>query len=125
MTADTQTAVTTAISIAREAASQISNGLGSELSMKDKLQTLRAFRRVLIPIKHPGRRRNERITRAHRDWKDGVSGAELYRKHIPGWTNHSQWRRESEARRLMSAIRTRERRESARKLECSTITVPI
>jgi hypothetical protein len=69
---------------------------------------------VISPGKRPGRRRNAGITAAHRDCKNGMHGLELYRKHIPGWERHNRYRREVEARRLMDAIRSRERRERGR-----------
>jgi hypothetical protein len=73
-----------------------------------------AFRHVINPVKRPGRRKKEQITAAHRDWKNGTtSPVELCKKHIAGWKDHNRFRREVEARRLMDAIRSRERREQA------------
>ena len=40
-----------------------------------------------------------------------MRGADLYRKHIPGWTGHNRYHRIGEQRGLMDAIRSRRRRE--------------
>ena len=73
------------------------------------------FRRQLVLPRKPGRKRSDRITAAHADWKAGMRGIELYRKHIRGFETHSFWRRKSESRSLMDAIRARERRDKKRK----------
>jgi hypothetical protein len=75
------------------------------------LKILRAFRVELIPPARPGRRRKKAITEAHRDWKAGIKKIDLYRKYIPGWEKAGEWRRKGTARKLMDAIRSRERRE--------------
>jgi hypothetical protein len=105
-----------AISIAREAARQIMRLLGPNPDRGQCQKVLSAFRHVISPGKQPGRRRNAGITAAHRDWKSGMYGLALYKKHIPGWETHSRWRRAAEARRLMDAIRSRERREREKQI---------
>jgi hypothetical protein len=84
--------------------------LGSLLDPSDRRKVLIAFRGTLFPARRPGRRRKERITAAHQDWKNGMRGLALYRAHIPGWERHNRYRRQSEARALMDAVRTRDRR---------------
>jgi hypothetical protein len=86
-----------------------------EIKGRDRLKIVRVFRSQIIPPGRPGRRRKERITAAHRDWKNGIRGVALYRKHIEGWDKHGQWRRKGEERRLMDAIRSRERRDQGKK----------
>jgi hypothetical protein len=76
-----------------------------------RLRVASIFRRQLLPPGKPGRKRSNRITAAHADWKTGMSGVALYGKHIHGWKRHNYWRRKAESRALMDAIRTRERRE--------------
>ena len=104
-----------ACAIAKEAASVAVSRLGPSPDRRQLHKLLSAFRRVLFPVKPPGRRRKEGITAAHRDWKNGMRGVELYRKHIPGWEKHSRWRRAGEQRALRDAIRSRERRDRQRK----------
>jgi hypothetical protein len=103
--------IQTACTLAKEAAAHILSLLGPSPDPLARQRVLIAFRHAILPVKRPGRRRKEGITAAHRDWKNGMGRVELYRKHIPGWESHSQWRRKVEARRLMDAIRSRERRE--------------
>ena len=40
-----------------------------------------------------------------------MRGGELFRKHITGWEKHNRYRRRVEAKTLMDAIRSRQRRE--------------
>jgi hypothetical protein len=81
------------------------------LTRRERLHVSNAFRRQLIPPGKPGRKRSSKITAAYMDWKEGVRGVALYRKHILGWDRHNYWRRKVESRALMDAIHTRERRE--------------
>ena len=104
-----------ACTLARQAGTDIPARLGSDLSRNDRLKAVTAFRRALVPQSRPGRRPKDKITAAHRDWKDGLRGVPLYRKHIPGWERHSQWRRRAEEQRLMDSIRKRERRARERR----------
>jgi hypothetical protein len=108
-------AIRQACAIAKEAAARAIGCLGPSPDRRVRLKVLTAFRHVIYPVKRPGRRRKENITAAHRDWKDGVRGRELYVKHIPDYAKHNHYKREVEARRLMDAIRTRERRERGTK----------
>jgi hypothetical protein len=97
--------------IATEAGQRIARDF-PHLDRHWRLQIATIFHRQLIPARRPGRKRRKEITAAHADWKVGVRGAQLYRKHIPGFDRMSRWRRESKSRDLMDAIRSRERRAS-------------
>ena len=97
---------------AQESGKRIVAEIGSSLGPAERRKVLTAFRRTLFPARRPGRRRKEAVTAAHQDWKNGVCGPALYRTHIPGWENHNRYRRQSEARALMDAVRSRERRAS-------------
>jgi hypothetical protein len=97
--------------IAQDAGLRIVSQFGPALGRKARMKALGALRRVLFPPRRPGRKCKEAVTRAHIDWKNGLRGVALYRAHIPGWEKHSSWRRTAEARALMDAIRTRDRRE--------------
>lgn len=66
---------------------------------------------TLIPKLKPGRRRKPQVTAALADWKAGMRGAALFRKHIPGWKDHNRYHRIREQKTLMDAIRSRYRRE--------------
>jgi len=112
----TTASVAEACKRAHEAGSQIVADLGPVIGPTERRRILVAFRRELFPPGRPGRRRKETITAAHRDWKNGMRGPALYRTHIPGWEKHNRYRRQSEARALMDAVRTRNRREQNRHL---------
>ena len=99
-----------ACKLALAAGSHIVSELGPELERRDKLKAVAVFKRTLIPSRRRGRQRSIRITQAHRDWKAGLHGPFLYTTHIPGFDKMNQYRREVKARRLMDAIRSRERR---------------
>lgn len=106
---------------AHDAGSRIAIDFGSLLDSSDRRKVLGTFRRTLFPAQRPGRRRSARVTAAHRDWKNGMRGPALYRAHIPGWDKHNHYRRQSEARALMDAVRTRERRQGQRNAEQKTV----
>lgn len=95
--------------IATEASQRIARHYGQR-DRRGRIRIVTIFRRQLIPPRRPGRKRREEITAAHADWKLGMRGLELYRKHIPRYDRMSQWRRKSESRDLRDAIRSRERR---------------
>ena len=98
---------------ARAAAVEAAQRIGvqcSDLDRDDRVHVAKAFRGQLIPPRCRGRKRSEQITAAHADWKGGLRGVRLYQKHIPGFDQLSEWRRRYESRRLLEAIRSRERR---------------
>jgi hypothetical protein len=101
--------------LAEEIGLRIVTEFGAELERRDRLKIATAFRRQLIPPRPPGRRPKEAITAAHRDWKAGVRGLELFRRHIPDFDKKGHWRRKGESQALMDAIRTRHRRERRRR----------
>jgi hypothetical protein len=51
------------------------------------------------------------MTAAYRDWKAGMRGVALFRKHIPGWEGHHRYRKIGEQKALIDAIRSRSRRQ--------------
>ena len=97
--------------IATEAGRRIARDY-PQLDRRGRLRIVSTFRRQLIPPRKPGRKRREEITAAYADWKLGLRGLELYRKHIAGLERMSRWKRESKMRTLRDAIRSRERRTS-------------
>ena len=104
-----------ACALAKETATRILVEFGPTMRRGDRIKILSAFKRRLIPASRSGRRPKETVTAAYRDWKAGMRGVELYRKHIPGWDKHSRWRRRVEQEALRAAIHTRKRRERQRK----------
>ena len=70
-----------------------------------------AFRRQIIPPGKPGRKRSKEITAAYADWKAGMRGLALYRKHLFRFDRMGHSERKVKTRALMDAIRARRRRE--------------
>jgi hypothetical protein len=103
-----------ACKLGAESAERIASQFGSLLDRGDRQKVCRTFDRTLLPRRRPGRKRKKSITVAFEDWKAGVRGTALYRKHIPAWDRHSHWRRRGEQRALMDAIYSRERRDRRR-----------
>ncbi len=99
--------------IAVEAARKIQTGATQTIERRDALRIVSAFRITLILHRRRGRKRKAVVTAAHADYKSGMRGVALYRKHIPRFASMSHWEREVRTRRLMDAIRNRERRARA------------
>lgn len=106
----TAEALAKAKEIAMKAARQIQAGARQSIERREALRIVSAFRSTLIPHGRRGRKQKAVITAAHADYKSGMRGVALYRKHIPRFDRMSHWEREGKARRLMDAIRSRERR---------------
>ena len=83
------------------------------LSKKEMEKIVNAFRRVLCPPRKAGRPQSARVTNAWQDWKNGVKHSTLYFRHIPEYESLSDAERALEARKLMSAVRKRQRRADA------------
>jgi hypothetical protein len=87
-----------------------------------------ARRRVLAAVRHAiitriiskntryGKKcqRRRQIDRAYPDYKVGVRGLALFRKHIPNFAKLSRWRRKEEQSRLVKALQKRTEREKKR-----------
>jgi hypothetical protein len=93
------------------AAHDIRRQFGAFLTRDESVRLVSMFRAGVVPRRKAGRRPNAQVTAAYLDWKAGIRGLDLYRKHIPGWQKHGEWRRKGEKRALMDAIRSRRRRE--------------
>lgn len=81
-----------------------------DLDRRERVRLTTLFRRQLIPPGKPGRRRSKEITAAYSDWKSGMRGLALYRKHLPGFDRMNHYKRKVKTTALMDAIRSRERR---------------
>jgi len=85
------------------------------LPLRERRRIVTALRHKLIPPGKPGRKRSKEITEAYADWKSGMRGLALYRKHIPRFDRMGIWERKVKTRALMDAIRSRRRREQRRR----------
>ena len=103
-----------AVRAARDIRRKYAEGLARE----EYIRLANAFRSAVVPRRKPGRRTIPAITAAYADWKAGMRGADLYRKHIPGWAGHNRYHRIGEQKELMDAIRSRRRRDRALQDEC-------
>jgi hypothetical protein len=86
---------------------------GEKLSRASRLKVLAAVRRAIVLNGKPGRK-HDRIDSAYADYKGGMKGLPLFRKHIPHHDRLSQWRRPILEKRLMNAIHQRAKRERQR-----------
>ena len=82
------------IAQARAAARSIRAEHCEILTRQIGLKLVQVFRPEIMPRRRPGRRRNKRIDLAHEDWKQGKRGLSFYQRHIRGYVNLPQWRRE-------------------------------
>ncbi len=97
---------------------EFARNLGIEFNNLDRparLRLVNALRRELLPPKPRGRKPDPRITAAYEDWMNGMRGVALCRKHIPGYDQMGEGRRRVESRRLMEAIRSRERQNGGQR----------
>jgi hypothetical protein len=95
------------------AAHDIRRQFGDRLTRDECMKLVSVFRAGIVPRRRAGRRPKPQVTAAYLDWKAGMGGVALYRKHIPGWQKQNRYRRIAEEKRLMDAIRSRRRRERA------------
>ena len=114
--------VSVALAAAKEKALRIGHEFREQfsesLTREDYIRVARAFGSAVVPKRKPGRRRKPQVTAALADFKAGMRGVALFQKHIPSWDKHGEWRRKAEARALMDAIRSRDRRERGRRMAC-------
>jgi hypothetical protein len=81
-----------------------------KLSSTVRREVTSAVRRALLPR---GKKSNSRDS-AYDDYKRGMRGLPLYRKHIPGYEKLGPWRRERAQRQLRQALAKRAERERKR-----------
>ena len=82
-----------------------------KLSSTVRREVTSAVRRALLPR---GKKSNSRDS-AYDDYKRGMRGLPLYRKHIPGYEKLGPWRRERAQRQLRQALAKRAERERKRR----------
>jgi hypothetical protein len=86
---------------------------GDRLTPLELSKLGRTFTSALTPKKKRGRPRMLRITCACEAYAAGIRGVALYSALIPRWNKLTCLRRQVEERKLLSAIRSRHRREVA------------
>jgi len=96
--------------ITTQAFHDIRRQYGERLTREECLKLVSLFRAGMVPRRRAGRRPKPQVTAAYLDWKAGMRGVALFRKHIPGWQKHNRYRRMAEQKGLMDAIRNRVRR---------------
>lgn len=92
-----------------------------DLDRPARLRLVNITRRELLRAKPRGRKPDPRITAAYEDWMKGMRGVALYRKHILGYDQMSEWRRRGESRKLMEAIRSRRRQNDQESVDVKVI----
>jgi hypothetical protein len=75
------------------AADDIRRQYGERLTRDECLRLASAFRAGVVPRRRAGRRPKPQVTAAFLDWKAGMRGVALFRKHIPGWDGHHSYRK--------------------------------
>jgi hypothetical protein len=105
-----ETHLTEAAATAERAGKDIAATFRS-LAPRQRRSVVTVFRRQLFPPGKPGRKRSKEITAAYADWKAGMRGLSLYRKHILRFDRMGYWERKVKTRALMDSIRARTRRE--------------
>ena len=93
------------------AAHDIRRQYGQRLTRDECVKLVSVLRAGLVPRRRAGRRPKPQVTAAYLDWKAGMRGVALFRKHIPGWEGHHRYRKIGEQKALMDAIRSRSRRQ--------------
>lgn len=83
----------------------------AKLSSKVRRAIASAVRRAMLPRR--SKKRNW-LDDAYDDYKGGIRGVQLYRKHIPDLDKLGRWPRERAQRRLRQALAKRAERERKR-----------
>jgi hypothetical protein len=82
----------------------------AELPYTLRVRVAHLAREEIVPRRKPGPK-GSRYDAAYRDYKSGLRGLALYRKHIRGHDKMSQWRRAFREKRLLNALQKRTSRE--------------
>jgi hypothetical protein len=82
-----------------------------QLARTSRLGLLSVLRSEVLGKRKPGRKRSEQVNRAYPDYKAGLRGLALYRKHVPNYHQLSRWRRREEGNKLLKNLQKRAQRE--------------
>jgi hypothetical protein len=78
-----------------------------------RLNIVAIVHRAIVPKRPPGRK-NQELDSAYAEYKAGIRGLKLFRKHIPNYDRLSRWRRNEKQNRLLKALQKRAERERKR-----------
>ena len=87
------------------------------LSRDARLEVVAAIRRAIVRKRKAGRKNDRQLDKAYPDYKSGIRGLPLFRKHIPGFRKLSRWRRLAEQHRLLKNLNKRAERERKRQAQ--------
>jgi hypothetical protein len=104
-------AVVSAIEQLREAIDQA--GLPRSIRLKVAAAVRHAIVPAIAPKRKPDKKRH-RIDSAYADYRVGLRGLDLFRKHIPRHDKLSKWRRTYEQRKLLKTLGKRAERDRKR-----------
>jgi len=100
--------ITALIDLLRQAADR------EALSHDARLAVVFALRTAIVKKRKAGRKSDNRLDRAYADYRSGMRGLGLYRKHIRNFPKLSRWRRRFEQDRLLKALNKRAERDRKR-----------
>ena len=78
-----------------------------------RLKVAGAVRLAIVPRRKPGRK-DQRLDKADADYRAGMRGLDLFRKHIPRHDKLNRWHRKAEQSRLLKALQKRAERDRKR-----------
>ena len=81
------------------------------LSPEVRLLLAAAVRSRVVSRQKPGKKPHDSLDRACADYRSGLRGLSLYKKHISNFKKLSRWRRTVEQNRLLKNISKRQERE--------------
>ena len=90
------------------------------LALPTRRRVVTAVRGAILPKGKPGRKPHGRIDTAYADYKAGLRGLELFRRHIPNFKKLSRWRRVAEQNKLRRNLEKRAERERKRPQRVTT-----
>ena len=88
-----------------------------------RLKVSGAVRHAIVPAIVPKRKpsKRNRIDGAYADYRAGMRGLDLFRKHVPRHDKLSKWRRAYEQRKLLKTLEKRAERDRKRQKKAPTI----
>ena len=104
-------AIPSAVVSAMEQLREIVDNAG--LPRPTRLKVAVAVRLAIVPKRKPGRK-DQRLDKADADYRAGMRGIDLFRKHIPRHDKLNRWHRKAEQSRLLKALQKRAERDRKR-----------
>ena len=106
-----RTAIPSAVVSVMEQLRQTVDHAGLPRAMR--LKVAGAVRLAIVPRRKPGRK-DQRLDKADADYRAGMRGLDLFRKHIPRHDKLSRWRRKAEQSKLLKTLQKRAERDRKR-----------